>query len=145
MLYIDTSVLVAYYSPEPLSEQIERTLRSTSDLGISDLTEVELCSAVARKVRERELERRDAMKILAQFHAHLDARQYVRFSLSNEHSRVAKHWVSQMEWPLRTLDALHLAVASVAQATIITTDVQLARCAESMGLSFQLFSGNASR
>jgi uncharacterized protein len=77
MVYLDTSILAAYYCPEPLSKQAERRIRSSSEPAISELTEVELSSAVARKVRERDLDRQDALKILAQFHAHLESGRYL--------------------------------------------------------------------
>ncbi|MGQ0812000.1 MAG: type II toxin-antitoxin system VapC family toxin [Nitrospiraceae bacterium] len=140
MLYIDTSVLVAYYCPELLSSQAEKQLRSTLEPAISELTEVELSSAMARKVREGEMNRRDAVNILTQFQAHQDNQQYVRLILSRTHYRIAKDWLNQMHFPLCTLDALHLAIASAENATIITADAQLAKCAKSMGLSFKLLS-----
>jgi predicted nucleic acid-binding protein len=145
MVYLDTSVLAAYYCPEPLSQHVEKRMRSSSELAISELTEVELSSAVARKVRERELDRQDALRILAQFHAHLESGRYHRLNLSVSHYRMAKGWLNQMEWPLRTLDALHLAVAGTASATLMTSDVQLANCAQGIGLPFQLLSVDISR
>ncbi len=48
MVYLDTSILAAYYYPEPLSQQAERRMRSSSEPAISELTELELSSAVAR-------------------------------------------------------------------------------------------------
>ena len=142
MVYLDTSILAAYYCPEPLSQQVERRIRSSTEPAISELTEVELSSAVAR---ERELDRQDALRILAQFHAHLESGRYRRLNLSVSHYRMAKGWLNQMEWPLRTLDALHLAVAGTASATLMTADVQLANCAQGIGLPFQLLSADIYR
>ncbi len=51
MAYIDTSVLVAYYCPEPLSDQVEAILLNTERPAISQLTEVEFISALTRKIR----------------------------------------------------------------------------------------------
>lgn len=47
--YIDTSVLGAYYCPEPLSGAAEAALLELRDPCISPLTEVEFASLVARK------------------------------------------------------------------------------------------------
>ena len=55
MVYIDTSVLVAYYCPEGLSEKAEELLMSYLRPAISSLTEVELFSAVSGKVRKKEI------------------------------------------------------------------------------------------
>lgn len=122
----------------PGSVLLSRTAESASG-------KVELSSAVARKVREQELDRQDALRILAQFHAHLESGRYHRLNLSISHYRMAKGWLNQMEWPLRTLDALHLAVAGTASATLMTADVQLANCAKGIGLPFQLVSVDISR
>jgi uncharacterized protein len=46
MVYIDTSVLVAYYCPEPLSEKAEKLLIRYLKPAISSLTEVGFFSAV---------------------------------------------------------------------------------------------------
>ena len=55
MNYIDTSVLIAYYCPEPISETAEKLILSSKRPCISSLTEVELASALSRNVREKNL------------------------------------------------------------------------------------------
>ena len=67
MYYIDTSVLVAYYCPEPMSEIVERFLQRLEYPVISTLTEVEFASAIAGKVRGKELSREDGNRIINQF------------------------------------------------------------------------------
>jgi predicted nucleic acid-binding protein len=64
MAYLDTSVLVAYYCPEPLSAVAETVILKARQLAVSALTEVELVSALARKIRERELSRENANNVL---------------------------------------------------------------------------------
>ena len=49
MAYVDTSVLAAYYCPEPLSAAAQTELGQLASPTLSPLVEVELCSAVARK------------------------------------------------------------------------------------------------
>src|SRR6266404_5831728 len=61
-MYIDTSVLVPYYCPEALSRAAERTLRGDPRPAVSDLVEVEFFSALARKVRVREMSAADASR-----------------------------------------------------------------------------------
>jgi len=58
--YLDTSVLAAYYCPEPLSDEAESIVRASRTPAICDLTEVELFSALSRKVRTRELDATEA-------------------------------------------------------------------------------------
>jgi predicted nucleic acid-binding protein len=70
--YVDTSVLAAYYCPEPLSIMAERTLRRLSSPVISELTLVELTSAISRKIREQTLSREEGARILTQIDAQVE-------------------------------------------------------------------------
>lgn len=138
MLYADTSVLVAYYAPEALSEDAERLLRLYPQPAISDLVEVELFSALARKVRQQELGQRDAERVRGRFLAHLAGGFFDRLPLGREHYQLARHWLGSAELPLRSLDALHLAVASVDDRILATADAPLARAAKALGLQAML-------
>ena len=55
MVYVDTSVLAAYYCTEPLSAAAQTAIREAHEPVISLLVEVEFASAVALKVRTGEL------------------------------------------------------------------------------------------
>lgn len=131
--YIDTSVLAAFYCPEPLSEAAEALLRATARPGISWLTEVELSSAVARKVRMGEMEGPDARRVLAAFRAHVEAGFYRRIALRAEHYAEARGYLAAFSVPLRSLDALHLAVALREQMVLVTADTALAEAARGLG------------
>lgn len=139
MIYADTSVLVAYYCPEPLSDRVQRFLRATRGVALSDLVEVEFFSALARKVRERTLLRGDARRIAALFVGHVDRGVYTRLGLDRATYRTAQGWIGGFETPLRTLDALHLAVAATAALPIATADAALAHSARSLGLGVHDF------
>jgi hypothetical protein len=52
MIYLDTSVIVAYYCPEALSLQVQDLLREHAKPALSLLTEVEFTSAVAKKGKD---------------------------------------------------------------------------------------------
>lgn len=135
MIYVETSVLAAYYCPEPLSEKAERLIRAQSRPAISDLTDVELFSALSRKARVRALTRDEAERIAAQFVAHLEASLYTRLPLERRHYQLARDWIGKFITPLRTLDGLHLAVAATEGLELVTGDEALARSAESLGVS----------
>ena len=135
MFYLDTSIVAAYYCPEPLSEQVETFLMTNSQMAISSLTEVEMFSAVARKVRERNLDKNDAMRIHATFLAHLDNQFYTLVPLADHHYRLARDWIGLLNNTLRTLDALHLAVAASEGITVVTADQSLAKSARVLGLA----------
>jgi uncharacterized protein len=137
-VYVDTSVLAAYYCPEPLSLVAERALRKHSSPTISELTLVEFASTLSRKVREKTLSHESAARVMAQFEAHVEDGYYEVLSLKARDYRLAKSWLGQLDGTLRTLDALHLAVAEGAGAMIVTADRRLAAEARRLGVSAKL-------
>ena len=52
--------------------------------------------------------------------------------------RVARAWLGRLQGTLRTLDALHLAVATAAEASTLTADKRLALEARALGLPVKL-------
>ncbi len=134
MFYVDTSVLAAYYCPEPLSGRVEVFLRAAGQPAISSLVEVELFSALSRKVREGALDAADAKRISAKFLSHLNEGIYRTYPLESHHFTLAREWLGLCTLPLRTLDALHLSVVSQSDLTIVTSDRALARAAEQLGV-----------
>ena len=138
MIYLDTSVLVAYYCPELLSEQAEQILRAQARPTLSELVEVELCSALARKVREGGLSATDAKRIMTQFLTHTREGLYTRMSVEQVHFQKARDWISLLAVPLRTLDALHLAIADSKNLCLVTADKTLAYSAKTLKVTVQL-------
>ena len=94
MYYIDTSVLVAYYCPEPISEAAERLLQRVETPVISSLTEVELVSAIARKVRGKELSAGDGNRIINQYRSHRKDAILRLISLTEAHFQAAFNMLS---------------------------------------------------
>jgi uncharacterized protein len=127
-------VVVAYYCPEPLSRQAERIMRGQMRPAISDLTEVEMVSALARKTRTREMLHEEARRVVAEFLVHLETDLYARLTLGREHFKLAREFIGRFTTPMRTLDALHLAVAAAEGLRIVTGDEHLARSAKTVGL-----------
>ena len=89
MVYVDTSVLVAYYCPEPLSEKVEIFLTTHTKPIISALTEIELFSAVSKKVRTKEMKRKDAGRVVARFLADMENDYYTYLPLEASYYRLA--------------------------------------------------------
>ena len=138
MYYIDTSVLVAYYCPEPISEAAERFLQRIEKPVISSLTEVELVSAIARKVREKELPVGDGNRIINQYLSHRQDAILLLISLTEAHFQAAFNILSKFSPPLKTLDALHLSVAMVNNLIIVTVDRQLKNAAKHLGVKSKI-------
>jgi predicted nucleic acid-binding protein len=129
-VYVDTSVLGAYYCPEPLSEKAEDILRNIPGPVISSLSDVEFCSLISRKRQLKELSERQANEILALFDSHVAQGFYRRISLSAGHFLKARQLISDTGNGLRTLDGLHLAAAVTESLTMLTADRNLAKIAK---------------
>ena len=74
MIYLDTSVIVPFYWSEALSDLVEELLSRETERGLSQLVEVELFSALSRRVRMREMSQGEARAIANRFQAHLEHR-----------------------------------------------------------------------
>ena len=125
--YVDTSILGAYYCPEPLSAAAERALRQFKTPVISVLSEVEFCSLISKKHRLDELRERQAKAILDLFSNHVAEGFYRRITLNTEHFIKARLLLASLDSSLRTLDALHLAAALAEGLTLLTADREFAR------------------
>jgi len=145
MFYVDTSLITAYYTPEPLSDKVEEFLRSQNRPAVSALTELELFSALSRKVREEGLDPADAGKVGARFLAHLEIGFFTRLPVEAGHYRLARDWLGLFNTSLRSLDALHLAVAASKGLTVATADLGLSKSAQALGLECLLLSGEPQR
>lgn len=138
MTYLDTSVLAAYYCPESISEEVETQITQLNTPVISWLIEVELASAVSRKVRENQLKRNEANRVILKFQSHIEQCLFRRVPVLAIHFEIARTWISKFSTPLRTLDALHLAVVSQTEMVFCTADVRLADAANFFGIEVQL-------
>lgn len=135
MLYLDTSALLPYYRQEQASVRVQQMLsRQTSPVLISQLTEVEVASALARWVRMEELTESQANRLESAFHDDVSHGRFLLCSLDADHYKRAYHWITTRKTSLRTLDALHLACCEHHQATLISEDGALIQAALFFGL-----------
>ncbi len=138
MGYVDTSTLAAYYCPERLSAKAWRELGKLASPTISPLVQVEVYSAVARKVRVKELDAAAATRILSQFRAHLADGYYRVVPIEGREYGLARDWIGRFTTPLRALDALHLAAAFANDLELLTADKRLALAARHFGVKHKL-------
>lgn len=138
--YIDTSVLAAYYCPEPLSAVVEQVIRKLDRPVLSPLVELELYSAVSLKVRRRELDVAAANRIVSKLSIHLAGGLYRTVLIEAREYALARDWIGKYSTPLRALDALHLAAAFANDLVILTADKDLAKSAERLGVGHRLLS-----
>lgn len=133
-LYIDTGLLAAYYTPEPLSAETEELLRAFPAPAVSELSEVELVAVLARKVRAAGLAASDAQRVRTLFLTHLEDGFFTRLPLRRRHYQLARDWIGRGTVPLAPTDALHLAAAALAAHTLATADPALVEAARELGV-----------
>ena len=140
MAYIDTSLLVAYYCPETFSRAAQHEVDKDADPTISQLTQVEFCSALGTKVRTGEMAAEAARRVLACFRMHCSDGDYRIVHIGSREYAAASEWLATLTTPLRTLDALHLAAAFANGLTLVTADKDLAKAAGHFGVKHKLVS-----
>lgn len=138
MIYLDTSIVAPLYWREALSDAVEGLVLSETELGLSQLVEVELFSALSRRVRMGEISQDDATAIVERFQTDIDNGFYCSITLETIHYHLAREWISQFTTPLRTLDALHLAVAFQNNMRLVTADAALAASGQFLGVEIIL-------
>ena len=135
-VYVDSSALAKLYVPETESERLEQFLRGRRDLMISELSITEVISAVARRKREGALDAEQATQIRAA--VVLDAKSGCFRRLERTpgiHREAERLLLSSESVALRTLDALHVALALSGPARrVITFDERMAGAAALLGL-----------
>lgn len=137
MNYIDTSALLKWYLPEPGSDAFTAWIGTQHEASISRLVSVEIHVVLTRKQRLGELTEPQAKRALTAFLADVDDGLFRMQPIENPHWDEAERLVAFSGVPgLRTLDALHLAVARVDQAQIfMTADTALAVAARALGMA----------
>ena len=138
MAYIDTSVLIAYYWPEALSEAAQAEIRRAKPPTVSALTEVEFRSALALKTRTGDMDEGLARQALSAFRLHRLEGVFRIVSIEAREYAMASEWIETFKSPLRTLDALHLAAASSNDLRLVTADKALAESAKLFGVRHKL-------
>ena len=133
MIYFDTSVLAAYYTPEERSREAAAIVADASLPVVSDLAIAELNVTIWRKERLGFLTRQGVAAVFSLLDEHLrDA--YLNVAIEPRHIAATRALASRSTVRLRTLDAIHLVIASDAEATLATFDTRLHEAASALGL-----------
>ncbi|MCX7113866.1 MAG: type II toxin-antitoxin system VapC family toxin [Proteobacteria bacterium] len=140
MIYVDTSVLVALLTVEPMTPAVKRWYAAASQrLASADWCLTEFASAIALKTRTGQLSKEQAVGVTKLFDS-LVADGLRLLPVSRAAFREAAFWVSDYQSGLRAGDALHLAVArEVAVNRMATLDRRMAANAIRLGFAVESF------
>ena len=139
--YLDTSALAKWYLNEPYSEEFEAFIQEQPTAAISRLTVVEFRCLLARRRRAREITRTVESRVYAAFEKDVGAGFLQVYPVSDEHLIAALGLITRLgKYPLRTLDALHLAIAQgIRCRQLATADKSMANAGKAAGLGVARF------
>jgi uncharacterized protein len=131
--YLDTSVVIALLKPEALSDRADRFISDNpTGLMVSDIAAAEFASAVSRWVRSREINMSEGRIALESFDNWV-GRSAQRVEISPADVAAASAFLRRLDLPLRTPDAIHIAIAQRLEATLVTFDRRMAASARAIG------------
>jgi predicted nucleic acid-binding protein len=134
--YVDSCVLLSLFLGDSGYEDGERWLLSQRDqtLWISHWVLLEFAGVIATCRRRGQLTAEQAQAIGAEFERFRQERLTLIEPRGADFLQ-ARQWLERSDHlPLRSGDALHLALAQRHQLLLVTADRALVRCAESLGL-----------
>ena len=138
--YGDRCVLLSLLLGDSGYTDSERWLINQGDqtLWISHWVLLEVAGVIATCVRRGQLTAEQAQTIGSEFESFRQERLTLIEPRGTDFLQ-ARQWLERcLHLPLRSGDALHLALAKRQQLTVVSADRALARCAESLGLPLQL-------
>jgi predicted nucleic acid-binding protein len=140
-VYVDTSALAKWYIDEVDSDAFEAFIQHNPGAAISRLTVVEMRCLLARRRRNREITAKVEQSALKLFESDVRAGFLEVLAMTDTHFAEASDILDHVPHvPLRTLDALHLAVAAASGARLIATaDRVMGEAARALRFETQLF------
>ena len=139
--YLDTSALAKWYLNEPFSERFEAFIQEQATAAISRLTVVEFRCLLARRRRAGDITKTIESRVYTAFEKDVGAGFLQVYPVADEHLIAALGLLTRLgRYPLRILDALHLAIAQgIHCRRLATADKTMATAGKAAGLSVVRF------
>jgi predicted nucleic acid-binding protein len=140
-VYLDTSVLAKWYLSESNSERVAEYIIGLNQAAVSTLTKTEMRCLLARRKRMQEISSELEAQIYATFLDDISQGHLSLYKVADKHLESASNLISILpNYSLRTLDAMHLAIAQhYGFKTCATADKLFAKAAEAMGFEVDEF------
>ena len=134
-VYVDASILVSVMSTDALSAPAEAALRQVAGLVVvSDFCGAEIASAIGKRVRAGQIAKREGRAVLAAYDEWVDSRAELVL-MAPVDVAMCHSYLRRLDLPLRTPDALHIAIASRLGASLLSFDKQLIASARKLGVT----------
>jgi uncharacterized protein len=133
-IYLDVNVLVALFVVDIHNDRADQAVKGLhDDLIVTNLSAAEFSSVIARRVRTRDLHGSEARTAFANFDTWC-GRHTSRVEVENIDISAATNLMRRLDLPLRTADAIHVAIAQRLDCTLLTFDREMARIAQNLGI-----------
>jgi uncharacterized protein len=133
-VYLDVNVIVPLFALDALSNRAEKILRSLHDnLIVSNFSAAEFSSAIAKRVRTRDLTAEEALAAFSNFHSWC-ARYPQQVEIDSMDVLGASSLMRRLDLSLRTPDAIHIALVQRIGCKLMTFDLAMASAARVLGL-----------
>jgi len=133
-VYLDASALVKLLVPEAESDVLNQALMHVGAVIVSDLALTETAFALGRRTREGLLKKAESRNLYRAAEKLAASCRMVELT-PPVHRRAERLLLTSLDIPLRSLDALHVALALDAEAaTLVAYDPRLRKAAASQGL-----------
>ena len=133
-LYLDASVVVALLTKDVFTSRAETYIRANAPiLIVSDFAAAEFASVIARRLRVREITEPIARVVFAELDAWV-IRTTEHAETTTADIVAAAGALRRLDLPLRTADAVNIAIARRIGATLMTFDEKMAASAKALGV-----------
>ncbi len=133
-VYLDSSVLVAALSPEACTPRALDILALSPEVVISELTVTETRVSLIRKRKRGAMTAEEVVSALTALSAAIADALLIVEPLPLAAFRAAEGIADRVPCPVRTMDALHVGMASILSAELATFDTDQAVAARAEGI-----------